>query len=169
MIFQKHHRRIYPEGNHFVTAAINSVRMGKSPNNDLALKNKFGTPEEWLVQTNKLLKDTDFNVIGAWSEVELIQKYDAQNPDNPIVCTPILSFLDEFSKLNKKKGTEKENSLSLIFDPNFKTFCDEHAKKIVSLLTSDKNLLGHFSDNELAFSNNLLETILAKEDKASAI
>ncbi len=158
---------IDPEGNHFITAAVNSIRMGKSPNNELALKNKFGTPEEWMNQTNKLLKDTDFNVIGAWSEVELIQKYNAQNSNTPIVYTTTLSFLGEFSKLNKKKGGEKENSLSLVFDPNFKIFCDEHAKKMVSLLATDKNLLGHFSDNELAFSNNLLETILAKEDKTS--
>jgi hypothetical protein len=158
---------IDPEGNHFVTVAVNSVRMGKSPNNELSLKNKFDTSEEWLFQTTKLLKDNNFNVIGAWSEVELIQKYNAQNPDNPIVYTTMLSFMSEFSKINKTKGAEKENGLALVFDPKFKTFCDEHAKKLVSNLASDKNLLGHFSDNELAFSNNLLEIILAKEDKNS--
>ena len=120
---------IDPEGHYFVTAAVNSVRMGKSPNNELSLKAKFGTPEEWLVQTNKLIKDADFNAIGSWSEVELIQKYNVLYPEKPIVYTTMLSFLGEFSKRNKKIGAEKENSLSLIFEPSFKLFCDEHAKK----------------------------------------
>jgi len=159
---------IDPEGHCFVTAAVNSVRLGKSPNNELSLKAKFGTPEEWLVQTNKLIKDADFNAIGSWSEVELIQKYNVLYPDKPIVYTTMLSFLGEFSKRNKKIGAEKENSLSLIFEPSFKLFCDEHAKKMVSATASDKNLLGHFSDNELTFTNDLLNKILAKTNKNSA-
>ena len=159
---------IDPEGHYFVTAAVNSVRMGKSPNNELSLKAKFGTPEEWLVQTNKLIKDADFNAIGSWSEVELIQKYNVLYPEKPIVYTTMLSFLGEFSKRNKKIGAEKENSLSLIFEPSFKLFCDEHAKKMVSATASDKNLLGHFSDNELTFTNDLLNKILAKTNKNSA-
>lgn len=158
---------ITPEGHYFVTTAVNSVRMGKSPNNELSLKAKFGTPEQWLVETNKLIKEANFNTIGSWSEVELIQKYNALRPEKPIVYTTMLSFLAEFSKRNKKKGAEKENSLSLIFDPNFNSFCDEHAQKMVSALALDKNLLGHFSDNELTFTNDLLNKILAKTDNNS--
>jgi hypothetical protein len=158
---------IDPEGHHFVTAAVNSVRMGKSPNNELSLKAKFGTPEEWLVQTAQLIRENDFNVIGAWSEVELIQKYNILHPEKPIVYTTMLSFMGEFSKRNRKKGAEKENSLSLLFDPAFQSFCDEHARNTVLALKSDKNLLGHFSDNELAFSTDFLAKILAKTDKTS--
>ena len=158
---------IDPEGHHYVTAAVNSVRMGKSPNNELSLKNKFGTPEDWLVQTDKLIKEAEFNCIGAWSEVELIQKFNGLNPNKPMVYTTMLRFLGEFSKRKRQKGADKENSLSLVFDPDFKTFCDEHAKKLVSASANDKNLLGHFSDNELTFTNDLLTKILAKTDKTA--
>lgn len=153
---------IDPEGHYFLMAAVNSVRMGKSPNNALSLKAKFGSPEKWLVQTDKLIKDADFNAIGSWSEVELIQKHNVLHPEKPIVYTTMLSFLAEFSKINKKKGAEKGNSLSLIFEPTFNAFCDAHAQKMVSALALDKNLLGHFSDNELTFTNDLLNKILAK-------
>ena len=159
---------IDPEGHYFITAAVNSVRMGTSPNNEITLKSKFGTPEEWLKQSDKLIKDAGFNVIGSWSEVELIQKYNLQNPEKPIVYTTMLSFLGEYAKKNKRAGSEKENSLALIFDPNFQTFCDEHARKMVTASVSDKNLLGHFSDNELTFTNDLINKILAKTDKNSA-
>ena len=45
------------------------------------------------------------------------------------------------------------------FDPEFETYCDEMAQKLVANKT-DKNIIGYFSDNELPFGPKNLEGYL---------
>lgn len=50
------------------------------------------------------------------------------------------------------------------FDPEFETFCEEHAKQLAGL-KDDPFLLGHFSDNEMPNNPQMLDNYLAIEDK----
>ena len=50
------------------------------------------------------------------------------------------------------------NQCIFVFDPEFETYCDEMAQKLVANKT-DKNIIGYFSDNELPFGPKNLEGI----------
>ena len=51
------------------------------------------------------------------------------------------------------------NQCIFVFDPEFETYCDEMAQKLVANKT-DKNIIGYFSDNELPFGPKNLEGYL---------
>jgi hypothetical protein len=47
-----------------------------------------------------------------------------------------------------------------VFDPEFKTFCDAHAKQLIKY-KDDPNLFGHFSDNEMPFKFKAIDNYLS--------
>ena len=59
---------IDPEGYRYVNMALNSISRGKSERNEQALKDKFGTPENWMKETVKMLHENGFNCAGSWSD-----------------------------------------------------------------------------------------------------
>lgn len=52
------------------------------------------------------------------------------------------------------------NNAIFVFDPEFESFCDEHAKQLVEY-KDDPNLFGHFSDNEMPFKFNAIDNYLS--------
>jgi hypothetical protein len=162
---------IDPSGCAYISSAVNSVRQGKSPKNMAAFAKTFGTSQKWVADFSNILKDLAFNGTGSWSEVDSFRIYNATHPEQPIVYTTQLSFLSTYAQNMKRKDPSRKEAdvLSFIFDPTFPAFCDEHAAKQTARFRNDPNLLGHFSDNELAFMTSSIEAIwaTAKPDDAA--
>ena len=154
---------IDPQGHPFYNVAINAVRPGKAPSNEKAFDERFHNKGIWINETQKLFKNTGFNMTGSWSDIETIKAYNSFSP-TPLVYTTQLSLLGSFSQKKKKKSGNKDYpELANIFNPEFKSYCQEKTRD----LTDDKidpNLYGHFSDNELPFQEDLIKTFLDIND-----
>jgi len=154
-----------PLGAEFITMGITSLRKGKSELVEKAFNDKFKNDKAWLSETQQIFNSTGFNTAGSWSDVEAIVQYNAKN-SQPIVFSTQLSLLARYAqKRNKKTGNKDYPILAYVFDPEFKTYCDAKQEEI-GKYKNDKNLFGHFSDNELSFQNDLLKEFLTIVDVA---
>ena len=80
-------------------------------------------------------------------------------------------ILNLMSGYGKKRGgtyqlpgnTGYPNQCIFVFDPEFETYCDEMAQKLVAN-KMDKNIIGYFSDNELPFGPKNLEGYLTLQN-----
>lgn len=153
-----------PEGCLFLHQAVVSVTTLRTAGAQAALKEKFGSETNWAARTAALLHDQGFNGLGAWSDADRLRA-----APQPLVYTRIWNFMSSYGK--KRGGTFQQpghtgypNDCIFVFDPEFETFCDEHARQ----LAADKNdpwLLGHFSDNELPLKRGMLTNYLALPEK----
>lgn len=151
---------IDPAGNYFFNKGVVSVQVTDTPDAQKALQKKFGDEVNWAIQTKAMLHKLGFNGTGAWTQNEKLQT-GTQRP----VYTDIWNFMRSYGK--KRGGTFSQpghtgypNDYIFVFDPQFETFCDEHAKQLAST-KDDPYLLGHFSDNELPFKQNALKNYLS--------
>ncbi len=150
---------IDPDGHRYLHVAVNSVAAGRGPTSRKAFADRFGTPEQWRDQTVAWLRDLGFNGTGCWSNDALLRTA----ADRLTYC-PQWNFMASYGKLRggtwQKPGhTGYPNDCIFCFDEGFRTFCDEHARRLAPL-ADDPWLLGHFSDNELPFPGNLLDKAL---------
>jgi hypothetical protein len=157
---------IDPEGYPFVVAAINSFRQGKSPNNEKAFVEQFGSIEKWASTSIQTFQNLGFNTAGSWSEIEPIIQFN-KTAKKPFAYTTQLSLLANYVRLAVKKAPERKDApaLSFIMDDAFAVYCNEQSQKI-AINKSDANLLGHFSDNEIAFMHTEFKDILLISDKS---
>jgi len=149
-----------PAGYAFIHVGVVSVTPGTSAISQAALKEKFGTEEKWAAATTQMLKENSFNGAGAWSATDLLR----QTPTRT-AYTMIWNFMSSYGK--KRGGTYQQpghtgypNDCIFVFDPDFVTFCDEHARQLAAT-KDDPYLLGHFSDNELPFPGDALDRYLS--------
>lgn len=149
-----------PEGGLFVHRGIAGVKKLSSKAADDAWKTKFGTDAEWSAKTTALLRAHGFNGLGAFAETEPFRA-----TSEPLVYTRIWNFMQSYGK--KRGGTYQKSGhmgypgdCIFVFDPEFETFCEEHAKQLAAD-KDDPYLLGHFSDNELPFRSEALKNYLA--------
>ncbi len=155
---------IDPVGNAFIVKAVNSIKIGTSPNNKIAFDSIYKTGDNWIFQTYQQLKNIGFNSSGSWSEVELIRNMNETRKTH-FVYTTQLNILSDFAKTKEKKSANGEMSvLAYIFDADFETFVKNKCSKLEAI-KNDPNLLGHFSDNELAFQDNLIKKFASINDK----
>lgn len=154
-----------PSGHPFIVAAINGIRKGKSPNNEAAFNEKFGSEEKWMSTTIPSFQQMGFNTAGSWSDVTNIIQYN-KTTNHPFAYTTQLSLLGTYAHAVAKKNPALKEASSLLFilDTAFADYCDEQGKKL-ALGKNDPNLLGHFSDNELSFTHTEFADILASSDK----
>lgn len=150
---------IDPEGWRFLHVGVASVRRGGSQSSKQACASKFGQPQAWAQKTAELLHENGFNGAGAWSETDLLR-----SAPKPVVYTQIWSFMANYGK--KRGGTYPQpghtgypNGCIFVFDPEFETFCDQHAKQLAAT-SRDPWLLGHFSDNEMPLDEGMLDRYL---------
>lgn len=61
--------------------------------------------------------------------------------------------MQTYCKKRARGSIKLSEGLMPIFDPEFETFCDEHAKQLAAN-KDDPWILGHFSDNELPMKEN---------------
>ena len=143
---------------------MNSIKIGTSPNNKIAFDSIYKTGDNWIFQTYQQLKNIGFNSSGSWSEVELIRNMNETRKTH-FVYTTQLNILSDFAKTKEKKSANGEMSvLAYIFDADFETFVKNKCSKLAAI-KNDPNLLGHFSDNELAFQDNLIKKFASINDK----
>jgi hypothetical protein len=159
---------IDPEGYQYVNIALNSVSMGGSERNKQSVKEKFGTPEEWIMQTISMLQENGFNCAGSWSDYKSIIKANS-NSDKPFAYTINWNFMSSYGR--ERGGTYQQpghtgypGDAIFVFDPQWETFCDDHAKQAAEY-KDDPNLFGYFSDNEMPFKLKSLDNYLALQEK----
>ena len=148
-----------PEGCRFLHRGVASVNMLRSTGAQSAWQQKFSSETNWAEQTTTLLRAHGFNGLGAWTDTERLRAVQL-----PLAYTRIWNFMSGYGK--KRGGTFQKpghtgypGDCIFVFDPDFETFCDDHARQ----LAADKNdpwLLGHFSDNELPLPASALKNYL---------
>ena len=158
---------IDPDGHPFVVAAINSFRQGKSPNNEKSFVQKFGNVEKWVSTSIQNFQALGYNTAGSWSETDPIVQYN-KIAARPFAYTTQLNLLSGYVREAKLKKPERKNDsvLSFIMDEAFALYCDEQTKKLTDK-KNDPNLLGHFSDNEIAFMHTEFKNIMLVTDKSN--
>ncbi len=152
---------IDPEGHPFLFMGVVSVSPGKEADQQKdAFQSKFKTPEGWAAAATDILKETGFNGTGSWSSDALLAKAPTR-----VVYTPNWNFMSSYGK--KRGGTFQQaghtgypRDAIFVFDPDFVTFCDEHAKQLAAA-KDDPYLVGHYSDNELPFPKDALDKFLS--------
>jgi hypothetical protein len=159
---------IDPEGYCYFNVALNSISMGGSERNKQALKNKYGTPENWISQTIKMLHENGFNCAGSWSDYKAIIEAN-KSSDKQFAYTINWNFMSGYGK--ERGGTFQQpghtgypGDAIFVFDPEWEAFCDKHAK-LAAAFKDDANLFGYFSDNEMPFRYKSLDNYLALPEK----
>jgi hypothetical protein len=162
---------IDPDGYPFIHKGVAVFRPGNSERQKVALKDKYGSVENWASTENQFLKDNGFNGCGAWSEVDAIREL-----PEPLVYTVIVSPMGAYKSQHiKKYGGKYEMAgwqgyrfdLAMVFDPEFDAFV-EKAIAPIAKYANDKYLLGYFTDNELPWKNDALDRHLKYLGKEEA-
>lgn len=149
-----------PAGYLFLHQAVVSVTPLRTPGAQAALREVFGSETNWAARTTALLREDGFNGLGAWSDTDRLRAL-----TQPLVYTRIWNFMSNYGK--KRGGTFQQpghtgypKDCIFVFDPEFETFCDEHARQLAAS-KDDPWLLGHFSDNEMPLKRAALTNYLA--------
>jgi hypothetical protein len=155
---------IDPLGYRYVNVALNSISSKGSEGTQQALKDRYGTKAKWMKETISLLHDHGFNCAGSWSAHEAIIEANL-TAEKPLAYTVNWNFMSSYGR--KRGGTYQQaghlgypKNAIFVFDPEFESFCDEHAKQLLQY-KDDPNLFGHFSDNEMPFKFKALDNYLA--------
>lgn len=155
---------IDPLGYRYINIALNSITKNNSERNKRAFDQKFGTTEVWMNETIALLHANGFNCAGSWSDEEAVITAN-KTADKPLAYTINWNFMSTYGR--KRGGTYQQpghigypNDAIFVFDPEFESFCDEHAKQLEKY-KDDPNLFGHFSDNEMPFKFMAIDNYLA--------
>lgn len=136
-----------PEGYLFFTIGVNSVSKGGG-----------------LILPD-VLRNIGANTLGCWSDETINDAAAAKMP----YC-PRWNFMATYKNNSQRTKNLFSDGIIPVFDPAYVSFCDNHAKQLISL-KNDPFLLGHFSDNELPLYDNttygnLLDRFLAIADKS---
>lgn len=150
---------IDPEGHVFIHRGMTSVKMIRSAGAKKSLLEQFESESNWATYTSRILLDHGFNGLGPWCDRALFPATEV-----PLVHTKLWNFMSAYGK--KRGGTYQASGHTgypqdcpFIFDPEFPTFCLQHAKQLAAT-KDDPWLLGHFTDNELPWRLSMLENYL---------
>lgn len=155
-------RLVDPDGHPYfnIGMAVVKASVGRSETALAARRAKYGDEAAWAEKTADELRAAGFNGTGAWSDDSHLRA----NP-RPLPYTVVWNFMSEYGKL--RGGTRQlagnigyPHNAIFVFDPAFETFCDRHAAEKLAPLKNDPWLLGHFSDNELPFRPDTLDSFL---------
>ncbi|MEI9960795.1 MAG: hypothetical protein WDM76_06585 [Limisphaerales bacterium] len=157
-----------PDGCLFLRKGVTDVTMLRGDSSKTMLQEKFGSESNWVARTTDFLRSQGFNSLGAWSDTDHLRQ-----TAQPLVYTRILNFMSSYGE--KRGGTYQQpghigypKDCIFVFDPEFETFCDTHARQLLST-KNDPWLLGTFSDNELPLRRDALKNYLSLPHKTLAI
>lgn len=151
-----------PEGNLFFSVGLNGTGPFKDDKKfQKAFASEYESTQEWAMETNEyLFNQLGFNTIGCWSDPSAFRDSGFLVP----YC-PHWNFMQTYAKRRVHGAVKLGDGPMPIFDSEFESFCDEHAKSLVES-RNDPWLLGHFADNELPLKENeIIERYLALPDK----
>lgn len=151
-----------PEGRAGLNVSVNSVRPGPSQRNAVALQQRFGSEEAWIDDTHRQLEARGFNGTACWSEIPLVKKSNLRC-DTPLTYMLMLNLYQGFRRRTGTGNGAKE--IFSVYDPAFARYVEEQVQSL-SENRDDPDLFGYFSDNELAFDEQILDDYLAIGDEA---
>lgn len=163
---------IDPEGYPYIFKGIAVFRAGSSDYQSQKMKDIFGTDSIWAEKETKKFKMWGFNGTGAWSNVDLVRKLKTPMPYT-VIINPMSSYksghMQKFGGKYKVTGWQGYRfDLVMVFDPEFDTYIEKSMKEIVKY-KNDQYLIGYFTDNELPWKNDALDShlnLLAKDEHA---
>jgi len=157
-----------PHGHPFIAAAVNSFRQGKSPDNRKAFTERFANDTAWAGASVRAFRTDGFNMLGCWGDTAAIRAWNAYGPQPFPYCTQLNLLSGYAAEAKRKDPTRRDHPIiSFILDAGFASFCDRQAERI-AYLKDDRNLFGHFSDNEIAFMHTVFADILRISDTVDA-
>ena len=152
-----------PDGYLFLSCGVNSVKIDddKEAIRLESFETEFDNNHtKWARRTyKKLVCKWGFNTLGCWSDYKAFIDAGTRVP----YC-PRWSFLRWYARKRPHGRViiKPYQHPVPVFDPEFESFCDNHAKALL-LTRDDPWLLGHFSDNELPLrSRDLLQRYLSQ-------
>lgn len=153
---------VNPDGEAIVITAVNSIRISKSD----FVPEGFSGKMDWISKTIDTLRQLGFNTAGCWSDTGAIIQYN-RIAKNPFAYTTQLNLLSGFAAECRKKNPDLKSLsiLSFLFDKEFPAYCEDKCASI-AYLKNDKNLLGHFSDNELPFTSSEMKSLLNENNSS---
>ena len=154
------HICVTPEGNPFYRKAIVEVRPGSSQNQRESILNRFDSLGDWAEHEANHLRSLGFNSVGGWSDTELLSK-----TPQPLALSKIVHFISEYTRKLCTDTTSGGSTTTLggaipVFDPEFESFCEERARKVVTPYVENQFFFGWMSDNELHADFHLLDHYL---------
>jgi hypothetical protein len=148
-----------PEGYLFLYRGVSSVRTIPTAGAEVALKRKYDSETGWAAGTVALLREHGFCGVGPWSDTDLLRQV-SPPPVYSLQWNFMSSYGRERGGTYRKPGhTGYPRDCIFVFDPEFETFCEQHARQLASV-RDDPWLLGHFSDNELPLKREALRNYL---------
>lgn len=163
---------IDPEGHPYIFKGVAVFSVGHSDRQKLALKEKYGSMDDWAESGMDQLRSLGFNGLGAWSSVESVRK-----SAHPMPYTVIVSPMGRYKSQHIRKFGGKylqhgwQNyrfDLAMVFDPEFDKFVESELAR-VAVYKDDPWLVGYFTDNEIPWVNDALDrhlTLLAHDEPA---
>ncbi len=162
---------IDPLGYMHYQRGVTSMRKGSSARNATAWNERFGTNEVWMSKTQQELAEIGFHGTGAFctNTYSVIQAHNAANAGAPMTLAPSFGFLGQFKSqagITYPGNSDLNECAAVIATHGSKTweqFCIDYFATALAPYRADPNVLGFFSDNELAFasaSGNLLQRLL---------
>jgi agarase len=152
-----------PNGGRFLSKGVVAVNFDHDNIRDTerhpyreACTRKYGSRDAWRRAVADRLASWGFNTLGAWSEPEIARAGDA-----PLASAAGVVYLA--TAYGEGRGGWP---LCDVFDPAFERFAHARAQQICAPQRDDPQLIGWFTDNELAWGpdwrgeNELLATIL---------
>ena len=161
-----------PAGHPYIFKGLACFTTGGSDRQKQALKDKFGSKENWAAKDMDMLRSQGFNGLGAWSDTETVR-----NSDRPMPYTVIVSPMSKYRSVHIARYGGKylqhgwQNyrfDLAMVFDPEFDEFVEKEVSKIAAY-KDDPWLVGYFTDNEIPWVNDALDrhlTLLAHDEPA---
>lgn len=154
---------IDPDGYPFISKGIAVFNDGSSPLQKQYMTYVYGSSANWVKNQSDMLRVNGFNSTGAWSDVDLIR-----TSPKPMVYTVIVSPMGEYRKQHMAtftggvypNGTYDWHGyyrdVAMVFDPGFDRQV-LNSLSTISKYATDKNLLGYFIDNEIAWDDYALD------------
>lgn len=150
---------IDPLGGRFLHKGVASVRTIPTKGATAALTQLFKDNVGWGEVTAAQLKAAGFNGTGSWSDDDALA-----GAKDKLVRTKLLSLMSGYGK--KRGGTFMQpghtgypGDCPFIFDAGFEAYCKEVGQTL-AVNKTDPWLLGYYTDNELPWSQNLLDNYL---------
>jgi hypothetical protein len=154
---------IDPLGRLYLHDAVVELKPGFSERNKAALTRTFGDDVEWMRRTHEMLLQNGIHGAGAWSNPDFLNKSPLQ-ASHPLAYTVNLDIMSAYGAhrggtyaVSGHQGYPKDTIF--VFDPEFEKFADQYLAKI-DKGSSDPNLLGYFSDNEIPLYRKNLDNFL---------
>ncbi len=176
---------IDPEGYRHIQRGANTVNTEKGNASQWAMK--WGSISSWLSDLSDDFIELGMNATGAFgSGYADIQSHNSSNPQQPLTLAPSFGFISAFRSSNKVSGSSlpypdgsSNTKCAIPYYGEFelgdsdywKDWCKSYiASSDIAGYNSDVNVLGFFSDNELAFCSNsrdLIEDLLDINDSSN--